>query len=193
MVKWLTRRHLIPLGVITAVGASAATASPRSMTPQEPQGSQDIIPLRFKVDTLEEQHRAVKQLDLGMQMMGDILAGEELEPGIEEGMRVWEQLDEEQKLSLLRAGAKVPDDPQVIPTWAVAAVGAAGLIYEVGKDYNWWGTPPEPEEPCGCTCECPVRQEELDFAEGELRDFLQAVEIRHPGDLRDATALDYTL
>ncbi len=54
-----------------------------------------------------------------------------------DGVRVWESLDQEQRVGLLSGNY---GEVAAIPTWAVAAVGAAHLTYEVGKDYNWWAS-----------------------------------------------------
>jgi len=56
---------------------------------------------------------------------------------VQEGVKIWEALDAKQRTQMLGG-----DFGQVaaVPTWAVAAVGAAALVYEVGKDQNWWGS-----------------------------------------------------
>jgi len=67
-------------------------------------------------------------------MRGDVAT---LPPEIQEGVRIWEGLDLTQREQML--GGKL-GQVAAVPTWAVAAVGAAKLVYDVGKDYNWWGS-----------------------------------------------------
>lgn len=89
---------------------------------------------------LSQQNRAkaAQEMDRAFTAMSRDLRGRRDVPkDIHQGIRIWQSMTPEQRIAMLSSGR----DPgtAAIPTWAVAAVGAANLLYQVGKDYNWWG------------------------------------------------------
>jgi len=99
-------------------------------------GDLDQVRVPIFRDTVKPGERAklVARLD---KALAEMKAEKGVPKEVLDGVRVWESLDEKQRLGLLSG-----DYGQVaaVPTWAVAAVGAAHLTYEVGKDYNWWAS-----------------------------------------------------
>lgn len=89
---------------------------------------------------LTEQQRldAVADLEIGMRRMKAELEREtNVPPEVHEGIRVWESLNRSQRQHLL-----VDGDAQLSKAWtpvAALTIAAAKFIYDVGKDYSWWG------------------------------------------------------
>jgi hypothetical protein len=89
---------------------------------------------------LTEQQRAdaVVDLEIGMRRMKAELAGQTNVPAeVNEGIRVWEALNRSQRQALLADG-----DAERNLAWtpvAALTIAVAKFIYDVGKDYSWWG------------------------------------------------------
>lgn len=104
---------------------------------------------------LTEQQRldAVADLEIGMRKMKAELQGQTGVPAeVHEGIRVWESLNRTQRQTLL-----VDGDAERSAAWtpvAALTIAVAKFIYDVGKDYSWWGKkdslitsrPPTPTE-----------------------------------------------
>jgi hypothetical protein len=104
---------------------------------------------------LTEQQRldAVVDLEIGMRRMKAELVGQSNVPAeVHEGIRVWEALNRTERQTLL-----VDGDAERSLAWTPAAavtIAVAKFIYDVGKDYSWWGKkdaliisrPPTPTE-----------------------------------------------
>ncbi len=88
-------------------------------------------------DSLDKGARAklAGRIDQAIQdMRADVAT---LPTDVQDGVRIWESLEVSQREQML--GGKL-GQVAAVPTWAVAAVGAAKLVYDVGKDQNWWGS-----------------------------------------------------
>ena len=89
---------------------------------------------------LTEQQRvdAVADLEIGMRRMKAELAGKsDVPPEVHEGIRVWEALNRTQRQHLLADG-----DAELNKAWtpvAALTIALAKFIYDIGKDYSWWG------------------------------------------------------